>query len=88
MDYKLFSKDELRNRCVSECMRMVRNLTIRRLLPDGNYLEPMSQLELASILHLTQTQMSRISTGVCVPSAPVFYRLQELYKSRLENGLV
>ena len=88
MDYKLFSKDELRIRCVTECMRMVRNLTSRRLMPDGEYIEPMSQLEISSILHLTQSQMSRITTGVCVPSAPVFYRLQELYKQRLENGLV
>lgn len=86
MDYKYYSKSELRSRCVSESMRMIKALRSASFASDGSYIEPLMLKELASILHLTITQMSRVSTGVCVPTAPVLLRLQELYKSRLENG--
>lgn len=83
MDYNLKTKEMLLTDCKDEFMRMVRALTRSRYTPSGEHIKGMSQMEIASICHLTISQMSRVATGVCCPSAPVFYVVQKLYNSKL-----
>lgn len=86
-DLEHTSKSILRSACVQRTIYMCRVLTTYNNLEGVSIFHPFTQLELASYLNLTQTQMSRIATGVACPSAPVFYRLQQIFDYVLSRSL-
>ena len=69
----------MRLRYRDETVRMIRSLTRYRYNSDGTMCLRYNQTQLASFLHLTISQMSRVSTGVCLLSGPAYIVLTDIY---------
>lgn len=80
MEY--LTKEEMTVRYRNRVSWMIRQLTSYSYGEDGTPVPGMTQLQIASVLHLTPSQMSRVSTGVCSLSGPAYMMLLDLYAVR------
>lgn len=80
MEY--LSKEQMTKKFRNHVSFLIRELTCYTYDEDGTPIPGMTQLQIASVLHLTPSQMSRVTTGVCSLSGPAYMTLLDLYAAR------